>query len=222
MNPRLQKLVGRARRFLRRFNITERRLKKLHEIFLFSTRGEHVVSLNGARKIFHIVQDAGVKNALDLGTGIGASAAFIAAALPQEGRVWSVEQDPSFAEEAKRLIPPELLKKVSISISAPYAFITPRAPHTTIAGYRTLPIEHAPFDFVLIDGPAGWSENGAFLKYPNGDLFNLLPYLARRCVIFIDNRESTVELYKKTLGRFLTHTARWRNYCIFVYQKPTS
>lgn len=219
MSKLFQIFFGRTKRLLRRLHPAERRLMRLHRIFAASPHGAHIVSWKDARKIYRIVQSCHAARALDLGTGIGASSAFISAALLPEGKVWSVEQEHSFAEEAKRLIPPNLLKKTHISVSPVYSFTTPYALGHTVVGYRTLPLDGAPFDFVLIDGPGAFDENGVRVRFPSGDLFNLLPYLAPRCIIFIDCRSRSAALYEQTLGRFFTHIVRSRTYSIFVYEQ---
>lgn len=221
MNTYLQKFLGRAKRFFRRFPPRERRLMRLHRIFAASPHGAHIVSWKDARKIYRTVQSCRARRILDLGTGIGASAAFVAAALSEDGVVWSVEQEPLFAEEAKRLIPPDFLKKIYISVSPVYSFTTPYALGHIVAGYRTLPLEGAPFDFVLIDGPGAFDENGVRARFPSGDLFNLLPHLAPRCTIFIDRRSRSAALYEQALGRFFTHIVRSRTYSIFEYSSDT-
>ena len=77
MSRWLKKVFGRARRFLRRFHPRARRFARLHATFAASVRGAHIVALNDARKIFRTVRSCRARRALDLGTGIGASAAFI-------------------------------------------------------------------------------------------------------------------------------------------------
>ena len=197
----------------------ERRLARLHARFAASARGGHIVALNDARKIFRTVRSCHARRALDLGTGLGASAAFIAAAMEKDGRVWSVEQDASYTKEAEHLMPQELAPKVHMSVSDAYSFTTTLAPGHTFAGYRTLPLHGAPFDFVLVDGPGSFMENGMVVRYPNGDLFNLLPYLALRCTIFIDRRHRSAALYEQFLGKYFAHIVRARTYSVFVYEK---
>lgn len=218
-----RRMYGRVRRLLRQLSFRERNLARLYAVFAAHPKAGHIVSFKDARKIFRIVHELRMRHALDLGTGIGASAAFIAAALPRDGRVWSVEQDMSYTKEAQRLIPPALLKKIFFSVSSVYTFAAPGVLGERVCGYRTLPLEGAPYDFVCIDGPAGSVvEDGVPVRCPGGDLFALLPHLSDGCVIFMDRRPRSAALYRRILGVHFSHIAEWRSYTIFRYKKSYS
>lgn len=59
----------------------------------------------------------GSKQVLELGTGVGISTIFLALALPDEGRVYTIEKNPQFAAQAKEhFVACGVEHKISLSV----------------------------------------------------------------------------------------------------------
>ncbi len=197
------------------FNPEEMRLRKLYNIFASSPEGRFIVGWKDARKLYSLVRENKSENILDLGTGIGASASIMALASGEACRITSLEQKKHCIDLAKSLIPKELQPKIKIILCEPYAF----KPHyirdkQMLSGYKDIPIDRGPSDFVLVDGPAGWIEKGQPQKFPNGDIFNLIDSIKSGGIVFVDSRKVALKLYTDYLSSYFKVIAKWRNYCI--------
>ena len=190
-------------------------LKKLYWIFESSPESGWILGKTEALTLFKLIKKYRPKNALDLGLGIGASSAIMAYASDEDALVTSVEQFPKCIALAKKLIPQNLQRKIGFVFSEPYAFKNDLiSRYSYFSGYKNLPVERGFFDFLLIDGPGAWLENGQFIKLPNGDLINLLPHLAPGCKILVDGRRSAVELYKRFLTNYLNVIEKDKSYTL--------
>lgn len=212
----LRRVKKQLYRLARTFNPSERARRLLYERFATSPEGERIIAYRNACKLQRLIRGAGARRALELGTGIGAAAAFIAAALPADGTLTTVEQDESYCRKARALIPERLQKKISFLYSTPQAFEWGNSAFPLrLSGYRKLPTECGPFDFVLVDGPGAFTENGVSISFPNGDLFRLIPHLAPGALIIIDGRKDAVELYRTHLADVLTLIVDTAYYAVF-------
>ncbi len=107
-------------------------------------------------------------------------------------------------QNRQELIPNSLKAKINFVHSDTYAFKNDAlSKYVYLSGYKNLPIQFAPFDFVLVDGPGGWLENGQLITLPNGDIINLLPHLNAGCKIYIDGRKKNTDLYKRFLSGYM-------------------
>lgn len=190
-------------------------LARVYAIFKNSPEGEWIIGKNDAAKLYGLIQTYGPHNILELGGGIGASTA-IASLAQKQGSITSVEQFSKCIDIAKKITPPELLKKINFAHSETYAFKDNRiSPYQYFSGYKNLPTQNGPFDFVIIDGPGYWLEDGKLVKLPNGDIINLLPHLAAGCKIYIDGRKQAVGIYKRFLRLYLSLIVENKQYAIF-------
>lgn len=192
-----------AKRLKREFNnIPE--LKNLYLVFKNHPEGKWIIGKNDALLLYKLVKKFSARNVLDLGTGIGASTAVIALALGDDGRITTVEQFKKCINLAQELIPADLKRKINFIHSDTNAFKNAKiSKYLYFSGYKNLPVNLAPFDFVLVDGPGGWLEDGELVTLPNGDIINLLPYLKTGSKVYIDGRKKNTDLYKRYLSLYL-------------------
>lgn len=190
-------------------------LARVYAVFKNSPEGEWIIGKNDAAKLYSLIQTYAPRNILELGGGIGASTAIMALAA-MESAITSIEQFEKCIDIAKKIIPPELLKKINFVYSEAHAFKNERiSPYQFFSGYKNLPVRNGPFDFVIIDGPGYWLENGQLVKLPNGDIINLLPHLATGCKIYIDGRKQAVGIYKRFLRPYLKLAAETKKFALF-------
>lgn len=179
-------------------------LRKLYFTFKGHPEAKWIIGKDDAMMLYKLVKKHDFKNVLDLGTGIGASTAVIALALGGGGKITTVEQYEKCVRIAKELTPADLKTKINFVQADTYAFKNDKiSKYIYLSGYKNLPIQFAPFDLVVIDGPGAWLEDGKLVSLPNGDIINLLPYLTAGCKIYIDGRKKNTELYKRFLSLYM-------------------
>ena len=192
-----------AKKIKREFN-RNAALKSLYTVFKRHPEAKWIIGKNDALRLYNLIKKYNSKNILDLGTGIGASTAVMALALGTGGKITTVEQFEKCIRIAKELIPAPLKEKINFVHSETHAFKNDKiSKYIYLSGYKSLPIQSAPFDFVVVDGPGGWLEGGQLITLPNGDIINLLPYLNAGCTVYIDGRKRNVDLYKRFLSGYL-------------------
>lgn len=192
-----------TRRAKREFSANEE-LKNLYAVFKRHPEAKWIIGKNDALLLYKLIKKYDAKNILDLGTGIGASAAVMALAQAPNGRVVSVEQFEKCISIANQLIPEALKRKITLLYSETYAFKNDKVgKYLYFSGYKTLPMQFAPFDFVVVDGPGAWLEESQLVALPNGDIINLLPHLATGCKVYIDGRKKNVDAYRRFLSPYL-------------------
>lgn len=155
---------------------------------------------NDAQNIARYCIETKPKRVLDLGTGIGTSAAIAKYAAP-EASVTSIEQFNKVAFMAKQNVARVGLD-VEILHREPETFTLEETPGIAFSGFQNLP--HGPWDMVIIDGPGPFKDkNGVVLEYPNGDIFRILNDINKGAIIYVDGRKDAVKLMKRYLSRFL-------------------
>ena len=91
------------------------KLKDIYNIFASHPEGQWIMEATNAQILYRFVKENKIKKVLDLGTGIGASAAVIALALKDKGetdfKIDSVEQTKKCVDIAEKLIPEDLKKQ---------------------------------------------------------------------------------------------------------------
>lgn len=191
-----------------------RRVKLPHELealygrFRAASGGRKIVGARDALRLYELVRERRPRRIIELGTGLGASASAMALALPDGGRIFSLEQDQVFIDRARDLVPEGLQRRIEFILSPARAVRVDRLPDAPVfSSYERLPTEEGPFDFVLVDGPGAWIEGGKRMSFPNGDLFFLLPHLSIGALVYVDARKGAVSLYKRFLGKYLSLVA---------------
>lgn len=178
-------------------------LTSLYAVYQNSPEGKWIIGKNDACALYELIRAYQPTNVLELGGGIGASAAIIACAM-ERGTITSVEQFEKCIRIANQLTPPDLAKKIIFVYAPPVAFKDERiSPYQYFSNFDHLPTQQGPFDFLIIDGPGYWVENKQLIKLPNGDLFKLIPHLAPGAKIYIDGRKPALILYKRFLHNYV-------------------
>ncbi len=86
---------------MRLVNPRERRLRALYARFASSPDGARIIAFCNAKKVHRLIKKLRPRRVLELGTGIGASAAFIADALPEGGVLTTLEQNEKYCRIAR-------------------------------------------------------------------------------------------------------------------------
>lgn len=178
------------------FNRTKQ-LKGLYSVFGNSPEMDRSVGRSSALGLYKAIKKYNPKNILEFGTGIGCSSAIMALASGENTKITTLESKEFYIKTAEQLIPKELRHKISFVLSRFESFVPNGLKHQVFSGYREIP--QSTYDFVLIDGPDEWEDNGLSIKLPNGDLFKIINWLEKGALIFIDSRKESVRCYKKCL-----------------------
>ena len=151
-------------------------LKTLHDYFVGSPEGQWVMKRQNAHALYEFVKKHPVKRVLDLGTGIGCSAAVVALALKDKGeteyRIDSVEQFDKCIKIANELIPPELKDHITIYKSEAMVWQTDKIPHQSFSIFETLP--EGDYDLIINDGPSPFMEGEHYIDLSNGTITKML------------------------------------------------
>ena len=191
-------------------------IKKLWQTFASLPTSQWIISLDDAYNIARLVVDGKPKRVLDLGTGIGTSAAVVKYVDPQT-EVISIEQFPKIAQMARRAV-----KDLKVVDCEAETFSSPEIPGQLFSGYKDLP--KGLWQLVIVDGPGPFIEKDALVDYPNGDVFRILDEIEKDGLVYVDGRKDSVKLMRRYLGAFLIPVMETGGYAIFkrtsqLYQK---
>lgn len=151
-------------------------LKSLYQHFYSHPEGLWIMRWENVQQLYQFVKEHEVKKVLDLGTGIGCSAAVVAMALEEKGTEFyidSVEQFDKCVKLANELIPEELKKNITIHKVNTLVWQTEKIRYQYFSIYDS---DFKPFDYDLIinDGPGPWQEGDNYIDLPNGTISKLL------------------------------------------------
>lgn len=201
---------------------TNQQLEGLWLKFHTHEKGIWVMPIEVISQLVHIINNCRPTQILELGTGIGATTACLAANIGN-GRITTVEQNQQLIELAKELIPHDLKQKINFE----YAPAVPIRPVNTISPFQMWScydqIPWSKWDFIIIDGPGPFlAEVGGenhLAELPNGDLIWLLPKIVPGTKIFVQGRKDACKLYKRFLGWYLDVLIENEDYCLFERTK---
>lgn len=128
-----------------------------------------------AQQLYQFVKKHSIKRVLDLGTGIGCSAAVVSLALKEKGEEYHIdglEQYDKCIKIAESLIPEELRTNLKIHQSNPKTWQTEKIPHQTFSVYETVP--DLEYDLIVNDGPSPFMEGEHYIDLPNGTITKML------------------------------------------------
>lgn len=159
-----------------------------------------IMGLGNARALYRLVRDRKPKACVDLGTGIGTSAAVVASAMEENGigEVYSLEHLKRLLPIAESLIPPEIRSRISLMYS-------PVCTRDYKGQEWVCYTKHPPcsnVDLVVIDGPPQnfvRTRRGDIISRPCGDILRLMPKMTSDAVVFVDGRHVTVKALRKAL-----------------------
>lgn len=151
--------------------------KSLYNFFVSQKEASWILKPESAMKLYRFVKNNDVKNVLDLGTGIGLSAAIISLASKEKGiecHIDTVEQTEKCFKLSQELIPEELKANISFHRIDPVLFEIPEIPGHHFSKFKELPNSGEGFDFLLTDGPGPWlNESSHLIDVPNADVLIL-------------------------------------------------
>ena len=195
--------------------LSNKPLSSLYSLYKNSPEGHWIIGKNDAIALYDMVQKYQPMNILELGTGIGAAAAIMALASDARAKITTIEQFQKCVDIARNLTPQELQKKINFIYALPYAFRDNRtSEYQFFSGFKTLPLDKGPFDFLIIDGPGFWVENNRMVKLPNGDFIRLIPHLTTGAKIYIDGRKHALTLYKRFLKPYFRILEETKKYAL--------
>jgi len=133
-------------------------LKNLYNSFARHPEGNWIMQPRNAQLLYQFVKQYPIKKVLDLGTGIGCSAAIIALALKEKGEtdfhIDSIEQSDKCIKLANELIPEEFKKYITIHKADVVVWQTEKIPYQYFSIYKKLPEPpEGGWDLLLQDGP---------------------------------------------------------------------
>lgn len=179
------------------------RLSATYARFKNSPEGGWVIGKNDAVALYDLIQKLKPKHILELGSGIGAGTAVMALSAP-DAKILAMEQFEKCVKIARELMPTDLLSRVSFYHSKAVAWKNDNiSKYQYMSVFENIPEGFGPFDFIFIDGPGFWVEDGQLVDLPNGDIVRILPRLAPGCTIYIDGRKRAVAIYKRYLSPYL-------------------
>jgi hypothetical protein len=185
-------------------------LEELYQFYRVRPHSDCILNLENAQRLYELILEHQPRLAIDLGTGLGFSAAVMASAMQVigSGNIISIENDLAYQRQAVRHLPGSL---------RPYV----RFHHRGLAPHQHLGepwqcysgVEEStpnPIDFVLLDGsPQSYgrlnSSTSATDVYftPTCDIMHLQHGLRNGALVFIYGRVATVNaLYKALDPRF--------------------
>ena len=151
-------------------------LKSLYAFFASHPEGSWIPIYQNAKLLYEFVKNHNLKKYLDLGTGIGCSAAIIALAMKEKGvtdyEIHTVEQVEKCYKLAREVIPEELRKNIKFYLSDSIIWETDLIPYQHYSIYKKLP--EGNFDAWVIDGPGPYLEDDKYIELPNGDVMKML------------------------------------------------
>ena len=170
-------------------------IKKLWNKFGTHPEGRWIISLNDAYNLGRFALENKPRRILDLGTGIGASAAILRYALP-DAEIISIENSKKCIDIAEQLTP-----NVDIRHCEPEVFEVPGVAHREFSGYKNLP--DGQWDMIVVDGPGPFEQDGeGMVDLPDGDLFRIVGRINENGIVYIDGRKESVKLVKRYLSEF--------------------
>ena len=178
-------------------------LKELYNIFARHKEGQWIIEAQNAIQLYDFVKEQSITRVLDLGTGIGCSAAIVAFALKEKGvdyHIDTVEHLDKCINLAKELIPKDLQEHITFHKSGVKFWQTDKIPYQYYSNYDTIP--EGGYDLIINDGPPPILENDKWIEIPNGTVTEMLlsDKIKPKTIIVFDGRPESFN----TLQRYFT------------------
>lgn len=179
--------------------------KALFSLFSSQKDGSWIMNPLNGDLLYSFVRASNVIRILDLGTGIGFSAAVMALALKDSGRkgeIHTVEQNKKCIDMAKGLIPKELQEYITFHHAEWALWKNPLIPHTSFSTFKTLPKGN--FDFWMVDGPGpiviGEGAERKLVELPNGDVMKNIDKMKPGTFVAWDGRIAALKAIERYYG----------------------
>lgn len=189
-------------------------LKSLYNSFHSHPEGSWIMRWDNAQRLYKFIKRQAVQvesgkvrslyKILDLGTGIGCSASIVALAMKNKGitdyEIHTIEQFEKCFRLAQEFIPEELKQNIKFYHIAPMTWHSDYIPYQYFSVFRLLP--DIKWDFIIMDGPGPFMEEGKFLELPNGDVMKMLleNKLKPGTLIAWDGRILALQLLERFFG----------------------
>lgn len=151
-------------------------LKNLYQYFARHPESSWIMVWSNAQELYKFIRNNEVKNILDLGTGIGLSAAVMALAFKEKGvtdyHIDSIEQYDKCVKLAGELIPKDLKTNITIHKANVVVWETEKIPRSPFSIFDKIPDQQ--YDLIVNDGPGPFMEDGHLIDLPNGTIHKFL------------------------------------------------
>ena len=151
-------------------------LQNLYNYYASHPESSWITNPDNAPSLYKFVQKNNPKKILDLGTGIGCTAAIISLALKskkiEDFEIHTVEQFQKCVDIAQKIIPKILKENITFHLTEAVPWSTEHIPYHYFNTYKKLP--KIDWDFIFVDGPGGFTENEKYVDVPRGDVIKML------------------------------------------------
>ena len=150
-------------------------LRSLYNYYAKHPESTWIMQPDVAPHLYKFIKANNFKKILDLGTGIGCTAAIIALTLEEKGvkdyEIHTVEQYDKCRKIAEDIIPKILKKNITFYTSEAIVWKTQKIPYRNFLIYKEIP--EGDFDLILVDGPGEFVENKKLINLPSGDVLKM-------------------------------------------------
>ena len=151
-------------------------LQTIYNFYVDHPESGWIMKTNNVFQFYKFLKDHNFKKILDLGTGIGCTAAIMSLVFKEKGvedyEIHTIEQFKKCYDIAQEIMPEELKKNVKFYFSPPVVWNTELIPYVNFTTFKELP--EGDWDLILVDGPGGWMENDKYVDIMSGDVFKML------------------------------------------------
>ncbi len=179
-------------------------LNALYSLFAQHKERNWLMKPESAKALYSFVKRHEIKNVLDLGTGIGTSAAIVSLALKEKGtehKIISLENFAKCFNLAQEIIPEEIKQNIEFRHTDAVLWEHPEIAATYLSIFKELPDEK--FDLIIVDGPGIWlDDKERLIEIPNGDVLKLHSEgkITPGTTIYFDGRLKALGLVERFYG----------------------
>jgi len=150
-------------------------IKTLYNYYADHPESTWIMQPDAAPHLYSFIKKNNFTKILDLGTGIGCTAAIIALAFEEKGtkdyEIHTLEQYDKCRKIAEEIIPKPLKKNVTFYTSEAVVWDMEDIPYRNFLTYKEIP--EGDFDLILVDGPGDFIENKRCIDLPSGDVLKM-------------------------------------------------